>query len=164
MHRARAATIVAQLLLLAYFELCMLVPLGAWNDQPAMRAGFSAGMLVLPLAIALGQLLLLWGSIKQLRLLLWIGLLADCMWLASHVVGLWLPYIHGASAQYAAMYGRVFSNTTKLLPNRGNHLAPDGMHIVLDVLLLAVVLTVVWQLCAMRKTTVASQRTSSTAA
>ena len=150
MRGARRATIVVQLMLLAYFEICMLVPLKAWNDQPAMHAAFSTGMLVLPLAIGIGQLLLLLGSVKEMRLLLWIGLFADSLWFASHVIGLWMPYVRGASPEYAAMYARVFSITTKLLPNRGNHLAPDGMHIVLDVLLLLVILTVAWQLRTMR--------------
>jgi hypothetical protein len=151
MNRARAATIIIQLLLLLYFEVCMLIPLGAWNDQPAMRAGFSLATLVLPLAIGGGQLLLLLGSIMTIRSLLWIGLLADSSWLASHIPGLWAPYIRGASPQYAAMYARVFGRTTKLLPNHGNHLAPDGMHIVLDLLLLSVILSVIWQLCTMGK-------------
>jgi hypothetical protein len=144
--RARRVTITAQIVLLVYFELCLLVPLGAWNDQPAMRTGFSPGMMLLPLAVGVGQLLLLLGSVKEIRLLLWIGLLADSMWFTSHVVALWMPYLRGASPQYAAMYARVFSNTTKLLPNHGTHLAPDAMHIVLDVLLLAVIFTVAWQL------------------
>jgi len=150
MSRARTATITVQLMLLAYFEICVLVPIGAWNDQPAMRANFSPDMLILPAAIAFGQLLLLLGSVKRIRWLLWIGLLADTLWFASHIAGLWIPYIRGASPQYAAMYARVFSHTTKLLPNYGNHLAPDGMHVLLDLLLLAVILSVAWQLRAIR--------------
>jgi len=146
MSRVRPVTLAAQILLLAYFELCVLLPMGAWNDQPGMHAGFSLGMLILPLAIGFGQLLLLFGSIREIRTLLWIGLSADILWLASHVVGLWVPYIRGATPQYAAMYERVFSRTTKLLPNYGNHIAPDAMHIVLDVLLLSTIVTVAWQL------------------
>ena len=149
---ARTAAITCQLALLVYFEVCLLVPLGAWNDQPAMRASFNVSMLILPLAIGVGQLLLLLGSWKQIRWLMWIGLLADSLWLASHIASLWMPYLRGASPQYAAMYARVFSDTTKLLPSHGNHLAPDGMHIVLDVLLLLVILMVAGQLRAMRAT------------
>ena len=49
----------------------------------------------------------------------------------------------GASPQYAGMYARVFGRTTKLLPNFGNHLAPDAMHILIDVFVIAVIGTVV---------------------
>lgn len=48
------------------------------------------------------------------------------------------------------MYARVFSRTTKLLPSYRTHFAPDGMHIVLDMFLLAVSVTIVWQLLVMR--------------
>jgi hypothetical protein len=44
------------------------------------------------------------------------------------------PYILGASPQSATMYARVWGRTTKLLPNFGIHLAPDAMHIFIDVL------------------------------
>lgn len=30
------AAIIAQVVLLAYFELCILIPLGRWNDQPGI--------------------------------------------------------------------------------------------------------------------------------
>ena len=50
-----------------------------------------------------------------------------------------MPYILGASPQYAEMYARVFGRTTKLLPNFGNHLATDAMHILIDVFVIAVI-------------------------
>jgi len=33
--------VAAQLTLLVYFELCLLVPLGSWNKQPGMEKAFS---------------------------------------------------------------------------------------------------------------------------
>lgn len=41
------------------------------------------------------------------------------------------------------MYARIFGRTTKLLPNFGNHLAPDAMHIFIDVFLVALIATLV---------------------
>jgi len=39
------------------------------------------------------------------------------------------------------MYARVFSRTTKLLPNFGKHLAPDAIHIFIDLFVVAVIIT-----------------------
>lgn len=141
--------LAAQVVLLLYFELCVLVPLGAWNAQPGMKA-FTPGNMVLGGAIAVAQGLLLLGMIRQVRVLLWLGLLGDCIWLLLHGSSLWIPYIHGASPEYARMYQRVFGRTTKLLPNFGNHLAPDAMHIFIDVFLIAVVVTLVLYLKSAR--------------
>jgi hypothetical protein len=137
----RKVATACQLLLLVYFEVIMIVPLGAWNDQPMMRQPLGLGRVVLPAAIGFGQLLLLFATWRKIRILMWIGLVADTLWFASHLYGLWWPYLGGASPQYHAMYTRVFGQTTKLLPNFGRHLAPDGMHIVLDLLLLGVLVT-----------------------
>ena len=126
------AAVTAQVALLVYFELCVLVPLGRWNDQPGM-ALFTFGNLILGGAIAVPQLLLLIGTVRRIRLLLWLGLIGDSVWFVLHSSSLWWPYIAGASLQYAAIYPRVFGRTTKLLPNFGNQLAPDAMHIFIDV-------------------------------
>jgi hypothetical protein len=75
--------------------------------------------------------------------LLWFGLIGDTVWLLLHIWSLWMPYILGASPQYAGMYARVFSRTTKLLPNFGNHLAPDAMHTFIDVFVIGVIVTLV---------------------
>ncbi len=137
------AAITAQVVLLAYFELCILAPLGRWNDQPGISVSFSSGNMILGGAIGGAQLLLLIGTVRRLKPLLWFGLLGDTVWLLLHVYSLWLPYILGASPQYAKMYARVWSSTTKLLPNFGNHLAPDAMHIFIDVFVIAVIVTLV---------------------
>jgi len=136
------AAITAQVVLLAYFELCILIPLGRWNDQPGMSAS-SSGNLLMGGAIAGAQLLLLIGTVWRLKPLLWLGLIGDTVWLLLHIYSLWLPYIFGASPQYASMYARVWGRTTKLLPNFGNHLAPDAMHALIDLCVVAVIVTLV---------------------
>ena len=140
------AAITAQVVLLAYFELCILVPLGGWNDQPGNNVAFSSGNIILGAAIGGAQLLLLIGTVWRLKPLLWFGLLGDTVWLLLHIYSLWIPYILGASPQYVRMYARVWGHTTKLLPNFGNHLAPDAMHIFIDVFVTAVIVTLVWYL------------------
>jgi len=143
--------LAAQVTLLVYFELCVLVPLGSWNDQPGMEKAFSPSNLVLGGAIAAAQALLLVGMIWRVRALLWLGLVGDSVWLLLHGTSLWMPYILGASPQYAQMYARVFGRTTKLLPNFGNHLAPDAMHIFIDLFLITVIVTLVLFLKSLRR-------------
>jgi hypothetical protein len=137
------AAITAQVILLAYFELCILIPLGRWNAQPGIAVAFSSGNILMGAAIGGAQLLLLIGTIWRLKPLLWFGLIGDTVWLLLHIWSLWMPYILGASPQYAGMYARVFSRTTKLLPNFGNHLAPDAMHTFIDVFVIGVIVTLV---------------------
>jgi len=136
------AAITAQVVLLAYFELCILIPLGRWNDQPG-HVAFSSGNIILGAAIGGAQLLLLIGTVWRLKPLLWFGLLGDTVWLLLHIYSLWVPYVLGATPQYARMYARVWSRTTKLLPDLGNHLAPVAMHILIDVSVVAVIVTLV---------------------
>jgi hypothetical protein len=138
----RRAAITAQVILLVYFELCILVPLGTWNAQPGMAA-FTSGNMIMGAAIGSAQLLLLIGTVFRLKPLLWFGLVGDTIWLLLHIWSNWMPYILGASPQYAAMYARVFGRTTKLLPNLGNHLAPDAMHIFIDVFVIGVIFSLV---------------------
>ncbi len=144
------AAIAAQVTLLIYFELCVLVPMGSWNDQPGNDVLFNPSNLILGGAIGGAQLLLLVGTVWRVQPLLWLGLLGDLTWLGLHFWSLWMPYIRGASPEYARMYARVFGRTTKLLPNFGNHLAPDAMHIFIDVLVIAVIVTLVPYLLALR--------------
>jgi hypothetical protein len=144
------AAITAQVVLLAYFELCILIPLGRWNDQPGNNVPLSSGNIILGAAIGSAQLLLLIGTAWRLKPLLWFGLLGDTIWLLLHIYSLWVPYVLGASPQYAKMYARVFGRTTKLLPNFGNHLAPDAMHIFIDVFVVAVIATLVPYLRSLR--------------
>jgi hypothetical protein len=72
---------------------------------------------------------------------MWIGLIGYTVWLVVQVVSWWIPYAFGASDTWMATYQRVFSHSTQLLPSVGRHLAPDGVHIVLSLLLAAVVVT-----------------------
>jgi len=64
------AAITAQVVLLPYFELCILVPLGRWNDQPGISVSFchfSSGNMILGGAIGGAQLLLLIGTVRWLH-------------------------------------------------------------------------------------------------
>jgi hypothetical protein len=86
------AAVTAQVVLLAYFELSILVPLGRWNDQPGISVPFSSGNIILGGAIGGAQFLLLIGTVRRLKPLMWSGLLGDTVWLFLHIYSLWIPY------------------------------------------------------------------------
>src|SRR5450759_20086 len=144
-----AASVVAQVALALYFQAINWLPLGFWNYQPgaeplasqaahgqlaALDVGYVALFLV-PVALYLV------AALRQWAWLMWIGLIGYTVWLVVQVVSWWIPYAFGASDKWMATYQRVFSHSTQLLPSVGRHLAPDGAHIVLHLLLAAVVVT-----------------------
>jgi hypothetical protein len=52
---------------------------------------------------------------------------------------------------YTYVYYQIYgSSTTNLLPHFGNHLAPDGMHTLFDIFVIAVVVTLVLYLRSLR--------------
>src|ERR1035437_3615961 len=113
------AAITAQVVLLTYFELCILVPLGGWNAHPVVTLTLGdanivevgrAGELVLAAVMGGAQLLLLVGTVRRLKPLLWFGLMTDAAWLVPHVVNLWVPYLYGASPNYAHVYFQVYGS------------------------------------------------------
>ncbi len=61
------------------------------------------------------------------------------VWLALQIQTWWVNYLFGASENWQRVYRRVFSRTLKILPSFGNHLAPDAMHFLMQLLLAAVI-------------------------
>src|ERR1035437_11110442 len=101
------AAITAQGVLLAYFELCVLIPLGRWNEQPGNNVAFSSGNIILGAAIGGAQLLLLIGTIWRLKPLLWFGLLGDTVWLLLSIYSLWIPYIDRKSTRLNSSHANI---------------------------------------------------------
>jgi hypothetical protein len=139
-------SLIAQVLLAVYFQVINWFSLGAWNDQP----GF------VPL---LGSEKLGWGNIgsicpfllpvllfslaywRRWKWLMAIGLVGYGAWLYFQIRTWWVPYLFGASRQWEDIYRRVFSRSTKILPSFGHHLAPDAMHLTIQLLLAVIVIT-----------------------
>lgn len=96
------------------------------------------GDLAFVVGFGLPAVLFLYAYHKRIRALMWLCVMFNAVWFGLQVKGWWVPYIFGASQQWERTYTRVFGNTLKILPSAGKHLAPDAMHFVLQVLLLAV--------------------------
>ena len=142
-------SLVAQILLAAYFQLVVRVPLGGWNYQPGsapLLSQWSDG--ALSAEELLGSLLFLLPVVlfsiafwRRYRWLMWVGLVGYSVWLILQIKTWWIAYLFGASDAWFATYQRVFSASTKVLPSFGRHLAPDGLHFVLQILLTATVVS-----------------------
>lgn len=152
--RWRSAALGSQGLLLVYFETCMWFPLGAWNDQWQYPVQHSFSTSLGPLVIGLGTALLILATALRIRWLMWIGVIGHGMWFVAQAASIWPPYFVGASPQYAIMYSRVWGRTTKILPSWGKHLAPDAMHVFIQVLLIAVLVATIAMLRTTRATKV----------
>lgn len=134
-------------LLSAYLWLVASVPLGNWNHQrdpqliPALLQG--TGITVSDLAmLAFVSLpgVLFWMAYRRRRFD--IGLLAlafDLFWLGMQIQSWWIPYLLGANRPWQIAYAK--GPTTKVLPSFGNHVAPDGMHLAIHLLLVAALVT-----------------------
>ena len=141
--RTYRTALVWQVALAAYMQLVTWVPLGRWNYQPCCATGLEqlrrgtlspldalgAAAFVLPLAS------FWWGARTGRRGAMWLSLVAIAVWLGLQLWSWWPPYIFGASDHWAEVYARAFAQSTGVLPHWGNHLPPDGMHVVLQVLL-----------------------------
>ena len=130
-------------LLSAYLWLIAWIPLGNWNRQ---RGGTFLTALLEGRAIETGDVgmlvfislpaVLFWVAYKRYNF--WCGVLAlvtDVAWLGLQIQSWWVPYIFGTDTTWRLEYAK--GPTTKLLPSFGRHIAPDGMHLVISVLLIA---------------------------
>ena len=141
------ASLIAQVILAAYFQVIQWLPLGRWNYQPGftpfavqMINGRATGLDVLLLGLFAVPVLVFWLAYsRRLRWLMWICALGYAIWLALEIKTWWVAYAFGATDSWARVYERVFSQSTQLLPAFGRHLPPDGLHLVLQSLLIAVV-------------------------
>ena len=141
------ASLIAQVILAAYFQLIQWLPLGRWNYQPGFTPfavlvvdGRATGQELLLLACFVLPVVVFWLAYsRRLRWLMWTCTLGYAIWLALEIKTWWVAYAVGASDSWAGVYERVFSQSTQLLPAFGRHLPPDGLHLVLQILLVAVV-------------------------
>lgn len=134
-------------LLTAYLWLISWIPLGNWNRQPegTLLQGLFAGRAME--ASDLGVL----GFVTLPAVLFWLAyqrnsfwfvvpaLTLDAVWLWMQIQSWWIPYIFGTNRGWQLAYAN--GPTTKVLPSFGHHVAPDGMHFVIHVLLAAALIT-----------------------
>jgi hypothetical protein len=141
------ASLFSQAILALYFQVIQWLPLGRWNSQPGFTPfgvqvihGNATGQDFLLLAAFVMPFLVFWVAYSRgLRWLMWLGVLGYGFWLALQIKTWWIAYAFGASDSWLRVYHTVFSRSTQLLPSFGRHLPPDGLHLVLHLLLAIVV-------------------------
>lgn len=144
-------SLFSQAILAGYFQVIQWLPLGGWNYQPgftplgveAIHGRATVRDVLLMVAFMLPFAAFWYAYAKALRWLMWICTLGYATWLALQIKTWWASYVFGASESWERTYQRVFSHATQLLPSFGRHLPPDGMHLVLQLLLMTVVLSAV---------------------
>jgi hypothetical protein len=149
-----------QVLLAVYFQLIQWVPLGKWNYQPgfdplaiqAARGHLEVQDVVYVALFALPVLLFWLARRKRWAWMMWLCLIGYISWLVMQIQTWWIVYVFGASDRWMAIYQRVFGQSIKILPSFGRHLAPDGMHLVLQMLLASVVVSTFLGLLQRRRT------------
>lgn len=152
-------SLATQFLLAAYFQVINWFNLGPWNDQPGFVPLFSSiisgkielgdvGVVCLFLLPFLLFSLAYWRSWKWL---MWVGVAGYAGWLCLQIQTWWVPYLFGATDHWKETYSRVFAHSTKILPSFGNHLAPDAMHLTIQMLLSVIVTSSIVGLVQLRR-------------
>jgi hypothetical protein len=152
-------SVATQFLLAVYFQMINWFSLGAWNDQPdfvplinaATSGTIEWGDIGIVCAFLLPFLLFLFAYWRRWRWLMWVGALGYTCWLSLQIQTWWIPYLFGASDHWQEVYHRVFAHSTKILPSFGNHLAPDAMHLTIQVLLSVIVASSIVGLVQIRR-------------
>jgi ATP-dependent helicase Lhr and Lhr-like helicase len=132
--RVRRWNLVVLALLFAYYGLDRFLPLGAWNGQRAFLV--DNGQVALDLVV----LAVLAGTIVGVRFavrpLMALGAAVLVLWCILHLETFWIPYARGVRSLRERAFHEQFLEQIQLLPRFGDHLPPDGEHLVIDLLVL----------------------------
>jgi hypothetical protein len=127
------AAVAAQLVAAAYLQWVEWVDLFPWND---LSKGNAQERLDVVLLVA--QLSVAACFYRRWLTAMCVGWAAYAGWLYLQVVSWWKPYLLGGRTVGPNWY---FARTYKFLPQIGERPTPDADHIVLQVLLVAVLIT-----------------------
>jgi hypothetical protein len=160
------ASLFAQVLLALYFQAIQWLPLGDWNTQcpsgdeiacglgnqglsvpgyqPLSVLAFEGRLSAHDALYCVGATAPLWvfwfAYSRALRWLMWAQAGFYSVWMALQM-GWWVLYAYGRTDSQVELYQRVLGHSTQLLPSFGRHLPPDGLHLVLQILLGAVLVS-----------------------
>ena len=151
-------SLFAQAILALYFQVIQWLPLGSWNYQPehsgltpfsnlplsvlAVQGRLTAQAALLVIGCVLPFAIFWFAYFRGLRWLMWMQVGFYSVWMAVEM-SWWVLYAIGRSDSEVQRYQRIFGLSTQLLPSFGRHLPPDGVHLVLHILLAAVLVSAV---------------------
>ncbi len=129
-------SLFAQGTLFIYYQIIEWVDLFPWND---IRRG--NGQASLDFMVAAVLIVLIMGTWRRLRWLMAAGVGLYGLWAWLQIDSWWIPYFQGASPAWKRTYDRFFGETIKFLQSDGVHLPPDMCHVVLQIFILAALIT-----------------------
>ena len=140
-------SLATQFLFTVYFQMINWISLGSWNSQPDFVPFFSSvvsgkiewGDVGILCAFLLPFLVFSLAYWRCWSWLMWVGTVGYAAWFYLQIQTWWVPYLFGASDRWQEIYHRVFAHSTKILPSFGNHLAPDAMHLTIQLFLFVIV-------------------------
>jgi hypothetical protein len=127
---------VSQVLLLIYLELIEWVDIFPWND---VRKGNGQEALDVVLGLLMAGVVL--ATVRRWRIGMALAVMLYTVWLALQITTFWTAYIGGASPRWQRIYAVHFAQTIQWLPRWDTHLPPDASHFVLQILLVAALIT-----------------------
>jgi len=127
------AAVATQLVAAGYLQLVEWVDLFPWNDLSNGNAQER-----LDIVLLVSQLAVAAFFYRRWLVAMCMGWAAYAGWLYLQVVSWWQPYLLGGRSVGPNWY---FARTYKFVPQIGERPAPDADHIVLQLLLLAVLVT-----------------------
>ena len=133
MRRSTLVAVGIQILAAGYLQLVEWVSLFPWNDLSKGNAQEK-----LDIAILGGQALVAFWYVRQRVGLMIVGWLAYAVWLYLQIDSWWRPYLFGGRTVGPNWY---FAKTYKFLPQIGERPTPDADHVLLQLLLLAVLVS-----------------------
>ena len=144
--RVITIAVVCQLLAAAYLQLVEWVDLFPWND---LSKGNQQE--VLDVVLLGSQALVAFWFARRWLVLMVVGWAAYAYWLYLQIVSWWQPYLFGGRTVGPHWY---FARTLKILPAIEGRPTPDANHMLLQLLLVAVLVSgamAIWQTYAARR-------------
>ena len=120
--------------LFVYYAIDRWVPLGAWNGAFGFPVENDQAILdVIVLAVLI-------GLFAAVRYEVWPAMILGTallgLWCYFHLTTWWWPFLRGAVTPGELRFHEQFLANVQLLPRVGDHVPPDGEHLVIDVLVL----------------------------
>jgi hypothetical protein len=133
LRRSTLLAVVCQIAAAAYLQIVEWIDLFPWND---VAKGNAQEKLDIVLLVS-QALIALWYFRQRLSLML-LGWLSYAFWFYLQIVSWWQPYLFAGRTVGPNWY---FARTYKFLPQIDARPTPDADHVVLQILLLAVLVS-----------------------
>ncbi|MBI3837989.1 MAG: hypothetical protein HY288_08655 [Planctomycetia bacterium] len=133
MRKSTVIAVTCQLLAAGYLQLVEWVDLFPWNDLSKGNA-----QEIMDFWLLGGQVLVAVWFAWQKPWLMCLGWTGYAVWFYLQIVSWWQPYLFGNRVVGPNWY---FAKTYKFLPQIGQRPTPDAEHVVLQILLLAVLVS-----------------------